>query len=91
MDQLYVINLGQQMMYYALIISLPLLGMGLIVGLSISVIQAATQVNEQTLTIVPKLLIVGLTIMLLMPWLVNQITDLTIRLFNELPKIVDNR
>lgn len=91
MDQLYVISLGQQMMYYALLISLPLLGAGLIVGLLISVFQAATQINEQTLTIVPKLLVVGITIMILMPWLITQITDLTIRLFSELPTIVDNR
>jgi flagellar biosynthetic protein FliQ len=87
MDELYVITLGQQMMYNALIISLPLLGVGLIVGVSISVFQAATQINEQTLTIVPKLFVVGLTIMFLMPWLIDRMVDLTIRLFTSLPEI----
>lgn len=87
MDELYVINLGQQMMFNALIISLPLLGAGLVVGILISVFQAATQINEQTLTIVPKLLVVGLTLMFLMPWLVERMLDLTERLFNELPRV----
>lgn len=86
-NELYVIKLGQEMMFNALIISLPLLGVGLLVGVSISVFQAATQINEQTLTIVPKLLVVGLTIMLLMPWLVERILDLTQRMFNELPNV----
>jgi len=87
MDELYIIKLGQQMMFDSLVISLPLLGIGLIVGVIISVFQAATQINEQTLTIVPKLLVVGLTIMLLMPWLVERIVDITVRLFNQLPEV----
>ena len=62
MNEFQVINLGQQMMFNSLIISLPLLGIGLIVGVIISIFQAATQINEQTLTIVPKLLVVGITI-----------------------------
>jgi flagellar biosynthesis protein FliQ len=87
MDELFIIKLGQEMMYNALIISLPILGVGLIVGVSISIFQAATQINEQTLTIVPKLFVVGVTIMFLMPWLLNRILDLTRRLLEMLPEI----
>ncbi|MBI1389558.1 MAG: flagellar biosynthesis protein FliQ [bacterium] len=87
MTEEYVIKLGVEMMFNALVISLPLLGIGLIVGVMISVFQAATQINEQTLTIVPKLLVVGLTVMLLMPWLVERVLDLALRLFNDLPKV----
>lgn len=81
MDQMSIIQLGQEMMLNALLISLPLLGVGLVVGVLISVFQAATQINEQTLTIVPKLLVVGLTILVLMPWLIERMHDLTIRMF----------
>lgn len=87
MNELFVIQLGQQMMFNALIISLPILGVGLIVGVSISILQAATQVNEQTLTIVPKLITVGLTIMFLMPWLISRVLDLAERLFTSLPEV----
>jgi flagellar biosynthetic protein FliQ len=83
----YVIHLGQLMMSEALIISLPLLGVGLIVGVLISIFQAATQINEQTLTIVPKLLLVGVTLMLLMPWLITEMSELTLELINELPSV----
>ncbi len=90
MTELRVIELGQLMMFNALIISLPLLGTGLIVGILISVFQAATQINEQTLTIVPKLLVVGTTFMFLMPWLLNRVLDLTRRMLNEIPFVASN-
>ncbi len=87
MDEMFVIELGQTMMFNALVISLPLLGIGLIVGLMISLFQAATQIHEQTLTIVPKLLVVGTTIMFLMPWLIERLVDLTLRLYARLPDV----
>ncbi len=87
MDEHFVIELGQTMMFNALIISLPLLGIGLVIGLMISLLQAATQIHEQTLTIVPKLLVVGTTILFLMPWLIERMTDLTLRLFERLPDV----
>jgi len=90
MTELKVIELGQDLMLNSLIISLPILGIGLVVGVLISVFQAATQINEQTLTIVPKLLVVGVTIMLLMPWLLTKVVDLTLNLFNALPEVAKN-
>ena len=87
MDELYIIKLGQEMMFNSLVISLPLLGVGLLVGVLVSVFQAATQINEQTLTIVPKLLVVGITIMVLMPWLIERLLDLTIKLFSQIPDV----
>lgn len=85
--ELMVVKLGQEMMFNALLISLPLLGIGLAIGLLISLVQAATQIHEQTLTIVPKLFVVGTTIMFLMPWLLERMLDLTRRLFEMLPEI----
>ncbi len=90
MNELYVVKLGQEMMFNALLISLPLLGVGLVVGLFISLIQAATQIHEQTLTIVPKLVVVGATIMFLMPWLIERILDLTLRIFEKIPEVAKN-
>ncbi len=90
MDELYVVKLGQEMMFNALLISLPLLGVGLVVGLLISLFQAATQIHEQTLTIVPKLVVVGSTIMFLMPWLIERILDLTLRIFEKIPEVAKN-
>lgn len=87
MDQFYVIGLGQRMMFDSLLISLPILGVGLLVGVLISIVQAATQINEQTLTIVPKLFVVGLTIMFLMPWLVDHVVDLTLWYFNQIVEV----
>lgn len=86
MNQGDVIRLGQLMMSEALMISLPLLGIGLVVGVLISIFQAATQINEQTLTIVPKLILVGVTLMLLMPWLIQEMSQLTILLIKEMPR-----
>jgi flagellar biosynthesis protein FliQ len=90
MDELYVVKLGQEMMFNALLISLPLLGVGLIVGLFVSLIQAATQIHEQTLTIVPKLVVVGSTIMFLMPWLIERILNLTLSIFEKIPEVAKN-
>ena len=87
MNEGYIIGLGQKMMYDSLLISLPILGVGLLVGVLISIVQAATQINEQTLTIVPKLFVVGLTIMFLMPWLVSHVVDLTLWFFNQIPEV----
>lgn len=87
MNEGEVIRLGQLMMSEALIISLPLLGVGLVVGVLISIFQAATQINEQTLTIVPKLVLVGVTLMLLMPWLITEMSELTLQLITELPSV----
>lgn len=83
----YVIYLGQLMMTKALMISLPLLGVGLVIGVLISIFQAATQINEQTLTIVPKLVFVGVTLMLLMPWLITEMSELTEQLLEALPRV----
>jgi len=59
----------------------PLLLVSLITGLVIAIFQAATQINEQTLTFVPKVLIIGLVLLLLGPWMSNVIVEFTRNLF----------
>jgi flagellar biosynthetic protein FliQ len=65
----------------ALTMAGPLLLISVLVGLVIAILQAATQVHEQTLTFVPKLIAIGLVLLLLGPWMIAQITDFTQRLF----------
>lgn len=70
-----------------LILSLPMLLAGLIVGLPVSIFQATTQINEMTLTFVPKILAVVAVIIFAMPWMVNMITDYTRMLFTMISSI----
>ncbi len=65
-----------------LIVSLPMLGIGLVVGLIISVLQATTQINEQTIVFVSKILSVMLSLIIFGPWMLTKLTDFTIKVFN---------
>lgn len=69
----------------ALILSLPMLLTGLLIGLMISIFQATTQINEMTLTFVPKIIAVVVVIIFTTPWMLNMLTDFTIRLFEMIP------
>ena len=60
----------------------------LLVGLVVSVFQAATQINEQTLSFLPRLLVTFLTIMVAGPWLLNRLLDFFNRLFTEIPMLI---
>ncbi|MCH5314129.1 MAG: flagellar biosynthesis protein FliQ [Helicobacter sp.] len=70
-----------------LILSLPMLLAGLIVGLLVSIFQATTQINEMTLTFVPKILAVVAVIIFTMPWMINMITDYARMLFTMISNI----
>jgi len=65
-----------------------IVGPSLVVGLLVSMFQAATQINEQTLSFLPRLIITLSTIMVAGPWLIRQFTDLFHRLFMIIPQIV---
>jgi flagellar biosynthesis protein FliQ len=87
MDPMTAIDIGKQALMITLIISGPLLVVGLFVGLFIGVIQAVTQVHEMTLTFIPKILAVVGVFLLLMPWMAIKMMDYTINLFNMIPTI----
>lgn len=72
----------------AFFISFPILMGGLLAGLVISIFQATTQINEMTLSFVPKIIVVALIIVVLMPWMTNTMVDFTIRLFDKIPHFV---
>ena len=64
-----------------LTVSLPMLGMGLVVGLIISILQATTQINEQTIVFVAKILSVFLGLIIFVRWMLTQLTDFAMRVF----------
>lgn len=71
-----------------LVLALPVLGVSLLVGLVISVLQATTQVQEQSLTFVPKIIAVFVTLAVLAPWLMKIMLNFTTRLYARLPTIM---
>lgn len=80
--------LGRHAMEIILLLAAPLLIVALIIGLAVSIFQAATQINEQTLTFIPKLIGVFLTIVLAGPWMLTTIVDYTRELFQSLPTLI---
>jgi flagellar biosynthesis protein FliQ len=84
MPEEHVIAIGTEMLKTALILSLPVLGFGLLVGLLISVFQALTQINDQTLVFVPKIITVALVLMMFLPWMLRVISEYTEELFLNL-------
>ena len=78
----FVLYISRQALTTAFYILLPILGVGMILGLAIGIFQAATQINEMTLTFVPKIIIMFLVIFLLLPWFLNLMMDFTREIFH---------
>lgn len=87
METSVVVDIGRQALWITLLISGPLLVVGLVVGLLIGVLQAVTQIHEMTLTFIPKILAVFATLVFLLPWMTITMLDYTISLFNQIPTI----
>jgi len=77
--------LAQEAIKITIYISLPMLGIGLVVGVLISLFQAVTQIQEMTLTFVPKILAVLLALLVFAHWILEQIMDFTIHLIEQIP------
>jgi flagellar biosynthetic protein FliQ len=88
MDQDTVVTLATQAMSLALKISMPLLGVGLVVGVLISIIQAVTSVQEQTLSFIPKVLAMAIVLVVGGPWMLNQLLAYTSELWMSIPDMV---
>ena len=84
MSQAYIIYMAKEALGTAIIVGGPLLLISLLVGLLVSIFQAMTQIQEQTLTFIPKIISIALILLLLGPWMLNVMTAYTINLFNEL-------
>jgi flagellar biosynthesis protein FliQ len=84
----FILTFGQKAMEVMLIVSAPLLLTTLIVGLVISIFQAATQINEMTLSFIPKLLALFATMVLAGPWMLTTLTEYTRQLLISIPSVI---
>ena len=87
MTQTFAIHMAREAFIMMLILALPPLGAALLVGLIVSVFQAVTQIQEQTLSFVPKLLAIFVVLLLLSSWMLNMMMDYTVGIFNQLSNI----
>jgi flagellar biosynthetic protein FliQ len=85
MNQSEVVALAVQTLKLALLLSLPALLVGMVVGLIISIFQATTQINEMTLSFVPKIIAIAVILILTMPWMMNEMIDFTTYVFKLIP------
>ncbi len=87
MSDEFVTQIIRDAFYYVLIVAGPLLLLALVVGLVISIFQAATSINEQTLSFVPKLILVFVVTILVMPFMLSNIKTYAISMFNLIPTL----
>jgi len=84
-----LVALGVETFKIALMLALPGLLTGMFLGLAVSIFQATTQINEMTLSFIPKILGVVIVIVLTMPWMLNSMIDFATGVFNMIPNFVD--
>lgn len=83
-----VLNIARQAMTTILLLSLPILGVALLVGLAVSIFQATTQIQEATLAFVPKIVAVLGIFLILMPWMLGMMLDFTTNLLGNMDKFL---
>jgi flagellar biosynthetic protein FliQ len=81
-------NIGRQAMEVTMLLAAPILLASLAVGLIVAMFQAATQINEMTLSFVPKLMIIAVVMITAGPWMIRQITGFTTRLIENVPYMI---
>lgn len=87
MSDALVIQIVRDAFYYVLLVSGPLLILSLVVGLAIAIFQAATSISEQTLTYVPKLLVMFVVILLTLPFMIRSMKTFTTAVFAMIPTL----
>lgn len=83
-----VLSIGRDAIWTTVILAAPLLLSALVVGLIVSVVQAVTQINEATLTFIPKMLAIVVVMVILAPWMTQMLTSYTTELFTSIPNYV---
>jgi flagellar biosynthetic protein FliQ len=81
----FVVNFAQEAIKVTILVSMPMLLLGLIVGLAISIFQAVTQIQEMTLTFVPKILIVLVALLFFANWMLEQLMHFTLTTIDQIP------
>ena len=88
MTQQFIVDFAMDSIKTTLLLSAPMLGFGLITGLAVSIFQAETSIQEITLTFIPKILAVFLSILLFFPWLMQLMLTFTSNIFNSFPELI---
>ncbi len=88
MTEEFVIHLMRETFYTILLVSAPVLIVSMIIGLFVSILQAATSVQEFTLTFVPKLIVVAIVLVIALPWMLDVVKSFTISLFEQIPSLI---
>ena len=83
-----VLDIGRDMLWLVTLLAAPILGVALAVGLFIGILQAATQIQEMTLSFIPKLASVALVLFLVGPWMLTLLVDFTQQLFLKIPALI---
>lgn len=87
MDISSVVDLARHTLYITMLVSLPLLGVALAVGLIVGIFQAATSINEMTLSFIPKLIAVGIAMAIFGGWMIATIVEFTRSVFQRIPAL----
>jgi len=84
-----LVSLGVETFKIALMLALPGLLVGMLLGLAVSIFQATTQINEMTLSFIPKIIGVVIVIIFTMPWMLNEMIDFSTEVFNLIPSFIE--
>ncbi len=82
------IQIGRDALYMVMLISAPMLGLGLLVGVLVSIFQATTQIQEQTLVFIPKIVAIFIAILIFGPWMLSLMVDYTREIFSSMPNMI---
>jgi flagellar biosynthesis protein FliQ len=88
MTEQIAINIIREAIYTTFVVSAPILGITLIIGLIISIFQAATSINEMTMTYVPKIIVVAVVGIFVLPWMLDILINFMRNLFNMIPALL---
>ena len=91
MDNGFVVEVKNQAVKVTLMLAAPMLLGALVVGIMVSLFQAVTQINEQTLSFIPKILVIVMALVLLSPWMMETMTSFTHDLYTGIPSVVMQR
>jgi flagellar biosynthetic protein FliQ len=87
MDTQFIVELARNSIMTTLLVSSPMLILALIVGLAISILQAITQIQEMTLTFIPKIIAVAVALVVFLPWMITTVVSFTNQLFSLIPTL----
>lgn len=84
----FAVQIGRDALLMVMLVSAPMLGLGLVVGILVSIFQATTSIQEQTLVFIPKIIAIFVAVLLFGPWILNILVDYTRTIFMLLPQMV---